>query len=186
MQAVDPVAGGQSKATLKPVPCRGRILLDNGCSPGEPLWQSSDNRLRSLTRADVTATTFKLPVWPNPPNDAEPVHQARLITKVLSEMQAQMTAMKEEAIKVEASKMTTRSKSAKNSSQDDKGDKKQPKLKLKQQTEVVDLTPDDLNGAFGALMNKCSQESTKSQQEVSKPASSDVNKSDKSHGDESL
>ena len=83
-------------------------------------------------------------------------------------MQAQMTAMKEETIKVEASKMTTHSKSAKNSSQDDKGDEKQPKPKLKwaacgsqddQQTEVVDLTPDDLNSAFSALMNKCSPES---------------------------
>ena len=47
-------------------------------------------------------------------------------------MQAQMTAMKEEATKVEESKMTTHSNSAKNSSQDDKGDKKQPKSKLKQ------------------------------------------------------
>ena len=59
-----------------------------------------------------------------------------------------------------------------------------------QQTEVVDLTPDDLDGAFSALMNKYSQESTKSQQEVLKPANSDVNKSsqdsDRSHGDESL
>ena len=45
-------------------------------------------------------------------------------------MQAQMTAMKE-ATEVEASKMTTHSKSAKNSSQDDKGDEKQPKSKLK-------------------------------------------------------
>ena len=44
-------------------------------------------------------------------------------------MQAQMTAMKEEATEVEASKMTTHSKSAKNSSQDDKGDEKQPKSK---------------------------------------------------------
>ena len=114
-------------------------------------------------------------------------------------MQAQMTAMKEEATEVEASKMTTYSKSAKNCSQDDKGNEKQPKSKLKravcgsqddQQAEVVDLTLDDLDGAFGALMNKCSQESTKSQQEVLKPASSDVNKSfqdsDKSHRDESL
>ena len=95
--------------------------------------------------------------------------------------------------------MTTCSKSAKNSSQDDKGNEKQPKSKLKQaahgsqddqQAEVVDVTPDDLNGAVSALMNKCSQESTKSQQEVSKPASLDVNKSsqdsDKSHRDESL
>ena len=79
----------------------------------------------------MTATTFKLPVWLNPPNDAEPGDQARLITKVLSEMQAQMTAMKEEAIEMEAFKMTTHSKSAKNSSQDDKGIEKQPKSKSK-------------------------------------------------------
>ena len=46
-------------------------------------------------------------------------------------MQAQMTAMKEEATEMEASKMTTYSKSAKNSSQDDKGDKKPPKSKSK-------------------------------------------------------
>ena len=46
-------------------------------------------------------------------------------------MQAQMTAMKEEATEVEASKMTTHSKSANNSSQDDKGNKKQPKSKSK-------------------------------------------------------
>ena len=46
-------------------------------------------------------------------------------------MQAQMTAMKEEAIEVEASKMTTCSKLAKNSSIDDKGDEKQPKSKSK-------------------------------------------------------
>ena len=96
-------------------------------------------------------------------------------------MQVQMTAMKEEATEVDTSKI------------------KQPKLKSKwavhgsqddQQAEVVDLTLDDLDSAFGALMNKCSQESTKSQQEVSKPASSDVNKSsqdsDRLHGDESL
>ena len=46
-------------------------------------------------------------------------------------MQAQMVAMKEEATEVEASKVTTHNKSAENSSQDDKGDKKQPKSKSK-------------------------------------------------------
>ena len=91
-------------------------------------------------RADATATTFKLPVWLNPPDDAELGDRARLITKVLSEMQAQMTAMKEEATKVEAFKMTTCSKSAKNSSQDDKGNKKQPKSKSKP---AVHGSPDD-------------------------------------------
>ena len=59
-----------------------------------------------------------------------------------------------------------------------------------QRAEVVDPTPDDLEGTFSTLMNKCSQESAKSQQEVPKPASSDINKSsqdpDRSHGDESL
>ena len=47
-------------------------------------------------------------------------------------MQAQMTAMKEEATKVEAVKMTTHSKSAKSSNQDDKDNEKQPKIKSKQ------------------------------------------------------
>ena len=75
--------------------------------------------------------TFKHPVWSDSLDDAEPVHQAQLITKVLSEMQAQMVAMKEEAITVKASKVTTHSKSAKNSSQNDKCHEKQLKLKLK-------------------------------------------------------
>ena len=78
----------------------------------------------------MTATTFKLPVWLNPPDDAELGDRARVITKVLSEMQAQMTAMKEEATEVEASKMTTHSKSAKNSSQNDKGDEKATQVKV--------------------------------------------------------
>ena len=134
-------------------------------SPGEPLWQSFDKRLSSLTWADATAMTFKFPVWPNPPDDDELGDQAQLIIKVLSEMQTQMIAMKEEATEVEASKMTTGSKSAKNSSQAVHGSQDD------QQAEVVDLTPDDLDGTFSALMNKCSQESTKSQQEVLKPAS---------------
>ena len=124
-------------------------IAEQRVPPGEPLWQSSDNRLRSLTRPDATAMTFKLPVWSNPPDDAELGDQARLITKVLSEMQAQMTAVKEEATEVEASNMTTCSKSAKNSSEADKGDEKQLKSKLKQtvhasqddqQIEIVDLT----------------------------------------------
>ena len=59
-----------------------------------------------------------------------------------------------------------------------------------QQAEVVDLTPDDLDNAFSALMNTGSQESTISQQEVSKPVSSDVNKPsqdpNKSYGDGSF
>ena len=31
-------------------------------NPGEPLWQSTDNRLRGLTRAGETATTFELQI----------------------------------------------------------------------------------------------------------------------------
>ena len=74
--------------------------------------------------------TFELPVWLDSLDDAEQVHHAQFITKVLSEIQAQMAAMKE-AIEVEGSKMTTRSKSTKNPSQDDKGYEKQPKSKSK-------------------------------------------------------
>ena len=74
----------------------------------------------------MTAMTFKLPVWPNPPSYVEPGDRAQLITKVLSEMEAQMTAMKEEAIEVEASKMTT-----KTPVKITKAMKKQPKSKSK-------------------------------------------------------
>ena len=75
--------------------------------------------------------TFELPVWSDSQDDAEAVHKAQLITKVLLEMQAQMAAMKEEVIKVEASEMTTGSKLTKNPSWDDKGHEKQPKSKSK-------------------------------------------------------
>ena len=41
----------------------------------------------------------------------------------------------------------------------------------------VGLESDDLAGAFDAMLNAYSKESSKSQQEVSKPADLDVNKS---------
>ena len=85
------------------------------------MWQSSDNKLKSLTRAEPTALMFQLPSWPNLPDD----------TKVLSEMQAQMKAMKDEVIAAEASKRTTNGKSAKGSNKDVKDPEKQPKPKSK-------------------------------------------------------
>ena len=39
--------------------------------PGETLWWSSDNRLKSLTRAEPTASTFQLPTWPNLPDNMD-------------------------------------------------------------------------------------------------------------------
>ena len=93
------------------------------------MWQSSDNRLKSLTRAEPTASTFQLPTWSNPPDDTEVGDWVQLITKVLSEMQAQMAAMKEGVITTEALKMITCGKSAKGSNRDAKGPEKQPKRK---------------------------------------------------------
>ena len=95
------------------------------------MWQRSDNRLKSLTIAKPTASMFQLPSWPNPPDDTETADRAQLIAKVLSEMKAQMKAMKDEVIAAEASRRTTHGKSAKGSNQDAKDPEKQPKPKLK-------------------------------------------------------
>ena len=82
-------------------------------------------------RAESTASTFQFPSWPNPPDDTETSDRAQLIAKVLSEMQAQMTTMKDEVTIAKASSMTTHGKSAKGSNQDAKDAEKQPKPKSK-------------------------------------------------------
>ena len=100
-------------------------------------------------------------------------------------MQSQMKAMKDEVIAAEASKRTTRGKSAKGSHRDVKDSEKQPKPKSKQaardsqddQPAEVDFPPDDLKGTFDAMLNAGSQGSSRSQQEASKPADPDAVKS---------
>ena len=42
--------------------------------PGEPHWMRSDLPLMNHTWALETEVTFKLPVWPDPPNDEEAAH----------------------------------------------------------------------------------------------------------------
>ena len=37
--------------------------------PRKPLWQSSNNRLKGLTRVKPTATSFELPTWTDTPYD---------------------------------------------------------------------------------------------------------------------
>ena len=127
------------------------------------------------------ATSFQLPTWTNPPNDTNTSDRARLITKNLSVMQAQM-----KAIAAEASKWTTRGRSAKSSHQDIKDSGKLPKPKSKQaaqdsqddQSAEVEFLLDDLKGAFDAMLNTGNQESSQSQQEMSKPSDPDASKSD--------
>ena len=74
---------------------------------------------------------FRLPTWPSLLDEINTEDRAQLIAKVLSEMQVQMKAMKDEVIAAEASKRTTHGKSAKGSNQDVKDPEKQPKPKLK-------------------------------------------------------
>ena len=64
---------------------------------GEPLWQRTDNQLRGLTRTEETATTFELPTWTNPPDDANQEDRGQLIDKTLTQMQEQLKALEEEA-----------------------------------------------------------------------------------------
>ena len=46
--------------------------------PGEIHRMRSDPPLMNLTWAPETEATFTLPVWPDPPIDEEPAHQADL------------------------------------------------------------------------------------------------------------
>ena len=85
-------------------------------------------------------------------------------------MQAQMMAMKDKVIASKVSKMTTHGKSAKGSNWDAKGAEKQSKPKPEWTArssqddlqDEVDLSPDNLESAFGTMLNACSQESNKS------------------------
>ena len=76
-----------------------------------------------LTRAPETAATFKLPTWV----DANQEDRGHLIDKTLSEMQEQLKALKEEADRATEAKMSTHSKKAKDSDQNNKVDDKESK-----------------------------------------------------------
>ena len=82
-------------------------------NPGEPLWQRTDNRLRGLTRTEETATTFELPTWTNPPDDANQEDRGHLINKTLTEMQEKLKALEEEAPRAAEVKTSTHGQKAK-------------------------------------------------------------------------
>ena len=98
-------------------------------NPGEPLWWRTDNRLRGLTRAEETATTFELPTWTNPPDEANQEDRGRLINKTLTVMQEQLKALEEEAPRATEVKMSTCGQKAKGTDRNNKGDDKESKLK---------------------------------------------------------
>ena len=61
------------------------------------------------------STNFQLPTWTDTLGDNDVSDRAKLITKALSKMQAQMKAMKKEVITAEASKWMTHGQTAKRS-----------------------------------------------------------------------
>ena len=119
------------------------------------------------------AISFQPPTWTNPPNDNNDSDRAKLIPKVLSEMQAQMKAMRDEVIAAEVSNWL-----AKSSHRDIKDSGKPPKLKLRRtvqdnpddQSAEVGFPSVDLKGAFDAMMNTGNQEYNQFQQETSRPS----------------
>ena len=62
--------------------------------------------MRGLTRAEKTATTFKLSTWTDPPDDANQEDSGCLINKTLTEMREQLKAL-EEAPRATEVKMNT-------------------------------------------------------------------------------
>ena len=81
------------------------------------------------TRAEETATTFKLPTWTNPPDDANQEDRGHLIDKTLTEMQEQLKALEEEAPRAAEVKTSTHGQKAKDTDQNNKGDCKESKSK---------------------------------------------------------
>ena len=110
MLAVGQTVGGLSKHISKPVPDRDQAYQVN---PGEPLWWKTDNRLRGLTRAVETATTFELPTLTNPADDANQEDRGYFINKTLTEMQEQLKALEEEAPRAAEAKMSAHGQKAK-------------------------------------------------------------------------
>ena len=69
--------------------------------------------MRGLTRAEETATTFKLSTWTDPPDDANQEDSGCLINKTLTEMTEQLKALEEEAPTATEVKMNTHGQKAK-------------------------------------------------------------------------
>ena len=104
----------------------------------------------------------------------------RLI-KALSVSQEQLESLKEEADRAAKAKMSTRHKKAKDTDQNNTVDDKESKPRSKWQAhhnkdkqrtlaaKSIDHTSDDLDGHFGAFLDKCSQEIASTTQEDSQP-----------------
>ena len=96
-------------------------------------------------------------------------------------MQELLKALKEEADRAAKAKMSTHHKKAKDTDRNNTVDDKESKCRLKWQahhnkdkqrtlaTKSIDLTNDDLDGHFGAFLDKCSQETASTTQEDSQP-----------------
>ena len=159
------------KAHIKACARQRPGIASRKVNPGECLWWRTDH-----TRAEETATTFKLPTRTNPPDDANQEDRGHLIDKTLTEMQGQLKALEEEAPRAAECKMSTHGQKAKDTDQNNKGDGKESKSKQqthssksKQKAKSIDLTSDDLDGHFGAFLDKYSQETTSTAQEDSQP-----------------
>ena len=141
------------------------------------MLQSSDNRLQGLTRVEPTDSSFQLPTWTDVPNDHQSATRGELIRKTLSEMQAQMKAIKGEVLATEASRWTTHGQAARASHRDakDSGEKPQ-KLKLKPaaphsqdgQLTVADFPLNNLKSAFEAMTDPNRPEPSQPQQKSSR------------------
>ena len=80
----------------------------------------------------MTAATFKLPSWTNPPNDANEEDRGHHIDKTFSEMQEQLKALKEEDDRATKAMMSTCLKKAKDTDQNNTVDNKEFKPRPKQ------------------------------------------------------
>ena len=100
---------------LKSVPSSGQVSLTIECNPRSHYGEVLTTGLQGLTRVEPTDTIFQLPTWMDTPDDHQVEARGRLIRRTLSEMEAQMKAIKGEVLATEASKWITCGQAAKSS-----------------------------------------------------------------------
>ena len=70
----------------------GRVV-----KPGELHWRKLDPPLRNHTQAPEREVTYKLQVWPDPPNDEEATHWGQIFECIQKEWEAQVVDIRKAA-----------------------------------------------------------------------------------------
>ena len=137
-------------------------IVSRKVEPGEPHWMSSDPPLINHTWVPETEATFTLPVWPDPQNNEEAVHQGQIFECICKEWEAQITTIKKAAAaEAEKAEGSDKVDDAAANKDDSKPATSKPKQSLchskKKPSKRVEPLDDNLNDYFGPSQSQDSQ-----------------------------